>query len=164
MWPMAKPRPSHFSQASGRLWRGHSCLPRRDSSRRVLFAGTTCWNECQHGTHECVRHGCIRSTHPDRRCEKCGLVSVKGASVSWPGTGPPAGRWSARTRANRALRPTARLRERFAVPSGWPMISDVPHSSPQPPVVPTAEPRRSHPGSTVTSIFTFRKTMQVYYS
>jgi RND family efflux transporter MFP subunit len=37
-------------------WRGHSCLQRRDSSRRVPFAGKTCWHQCQHGTHECVRH------------------------------------------------------------------------------------------------------------
>src|ERR1039457_1831162 len=43
-----------------------SCLPCRDSSRRVPFAGKTYWHECQHGTQECVRHGCIRSAHPDQ--------------------------------------------------------------------------------------------------
>jgi KTSC domain len=26
----------------------------------------TCSQECEHGTHECVRHGRIRSTHPGR--------------------------------------------------------------------------------------------------
>ncbi len=39
------------------MWRTHSCVPRRDSSRRLFEAShTRCRQEFRHGTHECVRH------------------------------------------------------------------------------------------------------------
>src|SRR5450759_1426833 len=43
-----------------------------------------CWHECQHCTHECVRHRCIQSTHVDRSCEKWGLEAQ---ARSWEGLG-----------------------------------------------------------------------------
>ena len=39
------------------MWRTHSCVPRRDSSRRLFEAQPArCRQECRHGTHGCVRH------------------------------------------------------------------------------------------------------------
>src|SRR5437667_10583404 len=44
-------------------WRTHSCVPRRDSSRRPVRAHDSytvsksrCRDETRHGTQECVRH------------------------------------------------------------------------------------------------------------
>jgi len=38
-------------------WRTHSCVQRRDSSRRIFVPGAVRRQECRRGTHECVRHG-----------------------------------------------------------------------------------------------------------
>jgi hypothetical protein len=46
------------------LWPGHSCLPCSHSCEHVRPAAETRSHECERCTHECVRHGCLRSTHP----------------------------------------------------------------------------------------------------
>ena len=39
------------------MWRRHSCVLRRDSSRRLFAAPQTrCRHECRHAKQECVRH------------------------------------------------------------------------------------------------------------
>ena len=38
-----------------RPWRTHSCVPRSHSCERLSFPAL-CSQECEHGTHECVRH------------------------------------------------------------------------------------------------------------
>src|ERR1039458_10794528 len=40
-----------------RMWRTHSCVPRRHSCRRPLLQGAEASSETRRGTQECVRHG-----------------------------------------------------------------------------------------------------------
>jgi len=42
------------------LWRTHSCVPRPDSSRRLLWREEAVRrHECRRGTQECVRHNVV---------------------------------------------------------------------------------------------------------
>src|ERR1700733_85014 len=44
------------SCAMSLMWRTRSCVPRRDSSRRLLRSDPERSHECERGTQECVRH------------------------------------------------------------------------------------------------------------
>src|SRR5207249_965020 len=60
----------NLRRARGETWRTHSCVPRRDSSRRCAWTVTSAnkrREESRRGTHECVRHACADGP-PQERC------------------------------------------------------------------------------------------------
>src|SRR5258708_890625 len=67
-------------------WRTHFCVPRRDSSRRLVLTCITelkCRDESRHGTHECVRYGLPDQTKVELDVARLALRAVVIAEQCW---------------------------------------------------------------------------------